>query len=61
VAERTLQLEQEHLHWQTTERQVHPGTQRFEVEAVIDVAEFGSASDYCWEGNKIMPTPRLIS
>jgi hypothetical protein len=40
VAEHTLQLEQEHLHWQTTERQVHPGTQRFEVEAVIDVAEF---------------------
>jgi hypothetical protein len=26
-----------------------------------EAEEGGSASDYCWEGNKIMPTPRLIS
>jgi len=33
-----------------------------EMVISFDVSgQYGSASDYCWEGNKIMPTPRLIS
>ncbi len=39
-AERTLSLVNENLHWLEKERQVSFGTQRFQLEADIDVAKF---------------------